>query len=135
MRRRDFVKAVVGSATTAWPLIARAEQSNRIRRIAVLQTLDENDPDAQRRLAAFVDGLRQRGWGEGSVVIDVLWGSGDTERTRRYAIELIRMQPDVILCGGSIALLPLKRATRTIPIVFTGIFDPVGSGLRPKRRL
>lgn len=125
MMRREFI---LGGTAAAWPLVVRAQQNNRIRRIAVLQTLDENDPNAQRRVTVFVDRLRQLGWGEGAVMINIRWGGGDTERTRQYAMELIHMQPDVIYCAGSIALLPLKRATHTIPIVFTGLFDPVGGG-------
>ena len=128
MRRRDFIKVVAGSAVT-WPLVARAQQPERMRRIGVLQAGSESDPISQRRRAAFVDGLRKLGWTEGTnILIHDRWVGEDTDRIRLYVTELTGMRPDVIWASASLPLLLLKRATRTIPIVFTRVYDPVGSG-------
>jgi putative ABC transport system substrate-binding protein len=127
MRRRAFILALAGAA--ACPFAARAQQTERMRRIGVLQPISESDPEAQLRKAAFVAGLQKLGWTEGAnVTIDYRWGGGDSERTRHYAAELVGLKPDVIWTGGALPLLPLKRATRTIPIVFSQVYDPVGSG-------
>jgi putative ABC transport system substrate-binding protein len=127
MRRREFISVVGGAA--AWPLAARAQQAKQLLRIGVLLGINESDPDAKARIAAFVEGLQQLGWTHGANVrIDYHWAGSDPERNRRYATELAGMQPDVIWTTGSLALLALKRATHTIPIVFTSVFDPVGSG-------
>jgi putative tryptophan/tyrosine transport system substrate-binding protein len=127
MRRREFIGGPGGAA--AWPLAARAQQPERMRRIGVLEPISESDPEAQRRIAAFVGGLQKFGWTVGTnVMIDYRWANGDTDRIRLYATELTGMQPDVIWVSGALSLLPLKRATHTIPIVFTQIYDPVGSG-------
>jgi putative tryptophan/tyrosine transport system substrate-binding protein len=128
MRRREFIKLVAGAAA-AWPLVARAQQPERMRRIGVLLAASESDPESQRRKAAFVDGLQKFGWKDGTnILIDYRWAGDDADRIRLYATELTGMRPDVIWTSGALPLLPLKRATRTIPIVFTGIYDPVGSG-------
>ena len=128
MRRREFI-GLVGGAAAAWPLAARAQQSERVRRIGVLQAIDESDPEGQRRKAAFVRGLQKLGWTEGAnLVIDYRWGGSNSERIRLYTAELVGLKPDVIWTSGALALLPLKRATRTIPIIFTLVYDPVGSG-------
>src|SRR6516225_6621141 len=128
MRRRDFIKVVAGSAITR-PLVARAQQPERTRRIGVLLVGSESDPEWQLRRAAFVDGLRKFGWTEGTnVLIHDRWVGDDAARVRLYATELTGMRPDVIWTSGSLQLLLLKRATRTIPIVFTQVYDPVGSG-------
>jgi putative ABC transport system substrate-binding protein len=128
MRRRDFIKVVAGSAITR-PLVARAQQPERTRRIGVLLVGSESDPEWQLRRAAFVDGLRKFGWTEGTnVLIHDRWAGDDTDRIRLYATELTGMQPDVIWAIGSLPLLFLKRATHTIPVVFTLVYDPVGSG-------
>ncbi len=128
MKRREFI-TLLGGAAVAWPLAARAQQPERMRRIGVLQPIDESDPEGQRRKAAFDRGLQKLGWTEGAnLVIDYRWGGSDSERSRRYAAELVGLQPDVIWTSGALGLLPLKQATRTIPIVFTLIYDPIGSG-------
>jgi putative ABC transport system substrate-binding protein len=127
MKRREFI-AGLGSAA-AWPLAARAQQLERMRRIGVLQPNSESDPESQLRRAAFVDGLQKFGWTEGTdVMIHYRWAGGDADRIRLYATELTGMRPDVIWTSGALSLLPLKRATRTVPIVFTAVYDPVGSG-------
>jgi len=128
MRRREFI-TLLGGAAAAWPLAARAQQGERIRRIGVLQSLAADDPEGQTRLAAFAQGLQQSGWTIGrNVQIDTRWAAGDAERFRRYAAELVALAPDVILAVGAAAAGPLQQATRTVPIVFTVVSDPVGAG-------
>jgi ABC-type uncharacterized transport system substrate-binding protein len=130
MRRREFIKVIAGS-TAAWPLAAFAQQSERMRRIGVLVGggLDADDSDMQVRIGAFEDGLKQLGWTNGqNVRIDIRAGAGDTDRIRRYAEELVAVAPDVILATGAAAVAPLLKATRTLPIVFTNVVDPVGAG-------
>src|SRR6516164_8627944 len=127
MRRRTFIAALGGAA--AWSVVARGQQPERMRGIGVLQPGSESDPVSQLRRAAFVDGLRKFGWTEGTnVLIHYRWVGDDAARVRLYATELTGMRPDVIWTSGSLQLLLLKRATRTIPIVFTQVYDPVGSG-------
>ena len=127
MRRRQFISLIGGAA--AWPLAARAQQSERMRRIGVLTNLTENDPEGQSRNEAFRQGLHQLGWTDGgNVRIDYRGTLGDAERTRRYAAELVALAPDVILATGSAAAGPLLQATRTVPIVFVNVPDPVGAG-------
>src|SRR6195256_2405897 len=127
MRRRAFIAALGGAAR--WPRVGPTQHPERVRRIGVLQPINESDPEAQLRIAAFVGGLKRFGWTEGSnVMIAYRWGGSDADRIRLYATELTGMQPDVIWTTGALSLLPLKRATHTIPIVFTQVFDPVGSG-------
>jgi putative ABC transport system substrate-binding protein len=126
-KRRAFITLLGGAA--AWPLAARAQQGDRIRRIGVLQAISETDPEAHLRKAAFVGGLQKLGWTEGTnVTIDYRWAGADADRIRLYVTEIIGMGPDVIWTSGALSLLPLKRATRTVPIVFTQVYDPVGSG-------
>jgi putative ABC transport system substrate-binding protein len=128
MRRREFI-TVLGGAAAAWPLYARAQQGDRMRRIGVLMSLTADDPEGQVRLTAFLQGLQQLGWTDGrNVRIDTRWGAGDADRSRRYAAELIALAPDVILASGTSTMGPLLRATRTVPIVFTQVTDPVGAG-------
>ena len=127
MRRREFITLLGGAAT--WPLAARTQQSERVRRIGVLEGLTENDPERQARNAAFMQGLRQLGWIEGrNVRIEHRWSALDADRIRKYAAELLALAPEVILVTGSAALGPLLQATRTVPIVFTIVPDPVGAG-------
>ena len=129
MRRRDFIAGIAGSAT-AWPLVARAQQPSRMRRIGVLTQYREGDPIAVLRIAAFVQRLRDLGWEEGrNLAIEYRWAAGDAGSYRRLAAELVATQPDVLLASLAPALAALLQATRTIPIVFTSILDPVGSGL------
>jgi putative ABC transport system substrate-binding protein len=128
MRRREFI-ALVGGAACAWPLAARAQQPERIRRIGVLHSLAAGDPEGQARLTAFVQGLQELGWTDGrNVRIDYRWTAGDAERARRYAAELVALAPDVILAHGGGVVPSLLQATRTVPIVFTQTPDPVGAG-------
>jgi putative tryptophan/tyrosine transport system substrate-binding protein len=118
MRRRECITLLGGAAIT-WPLAARAQQGERIRRIGVLMDLAESDPEGQARIAAFLQGLAQLGWTDGrNVRIDTRWTAGDADRTRRQAAELIALAPDVVVATGTPSLGPLMQATRTVPIVF-----------------
>ena len=128
MRRREFI-AGLGSAVV-WPLIARAQQGDRVRRIGVLMPGDENDPVYKRRVAAFTQTLAGLGWTDGrNVRIDLRWGGGDINRIQALARELVGLQPDVIMTSGTPATAAFQRETRTIPIVFAGAADPVASGI------
>jgi putative tryptophan/tyrosine transport system substrate-binding protein len=127
MRRREFITLVAGAA--AWPLPLDAQQGERMRRIGMLMNLDENDPEAHARKAAFVQTLQELGWSvDRNLRIEHRWGAGDAERLRKNAIELATLAPEVILAEGSASLGPLQRVTRNIPIVFTIVPDPVGAG-------
>src|ERR1700722_9822076 len=127
MKRREFI-TLLGSAAVAWPLAARAQQGERMRRVGVLQGLAADDPLAQANNAAFLQELQQLGWIDGrNVRIDFRWGAGDAADMRKYAAELVALAPDVILTPGS-SVGPLLQATRTVPIVFVIVPDPVGSG-------
>jgi putative ABC transport system substrate-binding protein len=126
--RRDFI-ALLGGTAVAWPLAARARQPEQMRRIGVLMSLAADDVEGQARLAAFAQGLQQLGWAEGrNVRIDYRWGAGDADRIRRYAAELVALGPDVILAQGAPAMVALQQATRSVPIVFGDVIDPVGAG-------
>src|SRR5262245_14190254 len=127
IRRRKFLATLCGAA--AWPLAARAQQGGRMRRIAVLMNASSDDADGQARVIAFVQALQELGWTDGrNARIDMRWGSGDAERYRRYAQELVALAPDVILAPTGAVVAALQRATRTVPIVFTSVIDPVGAG-------
>jgi len=127
IRRRKFLATLGGAA--AWPLAACAQQRERMRRIGLLMPYVANDPQAQMRNAAFLQGLQQLGWTVGqNVQLDYRWSGGNMDDTRRYAAELAALAPDVIFAPGSAAVGPLQQATRTVPIVFVLIVDPVGSG-------
>ena len=127
MRRRDFI-TVIGSAA-AWPLIAVAQQSDRMRRIGVLMGFAESDPEGQALVAAFREGLQQLGWTEGrNVRIDYRWTALDKELMQRFAKDLVALQPDVILTQSTPATAVLLQQTRTIAIIFANVSDPVGSG-------
>jgi putative ABC transport system substrate-binding protein len=116
-------------AAAAWPLAARAQQPERMRRIGVLMNMAADDPTGQTRLLAFAQALAQAGWTDGrNVRIDIRWGAGDPERIRKYAAELVALAPDVILASGGTTLGPLRQVSRTVPTVFTGVGDPVGAG-------
>ena len=126
MQRREFI-AGLGAASSAWPLAARAQQDGLVRRIAVLSPYAENDPQAKVYLSGFTQGLAELGWIEGrNLRIDVRWAAGD--QARMYAKELVNLQPDVILADLTPQTSALQRETRTIPIVFVVVSDPVGSG-------
>jgi putative tryptophan/tyrosine transport system substrate-binding protein len=128
MRRRNFIALLGGAA--AWPLTARAQQGEGVRRIGVLMPSGERDPETQLRLGAFREGLQKLGWTEGrNLRIDYRWGGGSIERTRTYAAELVALKPDVILGAPTSAAVALHRETRTIPVVFAQVPDPVGVGL------
>ena len=127
MRRREFITLLGGAA--AWPLAARAQQGKPMRRIGVLMNLAIDDSEGQTRITAFVQGLQQLDWSVGSNLrIDYRWGAGDAERFRRYAAELVALAPDVILASGA-TVTALQQVTRTIPIVFAQVTDPVGLGV------
>jgi len=129
LKRRDFM-ALLGCSAAAWPLAARAQQAERMRRIGVLMPATADDLDGQARIAAFRQGLQQLGWTDGrNVRIDTRWSAGDADDIRKYAAELAALAPDVILATGSATLAPLLQATRAVPIVFTIVPDPVGAGL------
>jgi putative ABC transport system substrate-binding protein len=128
MQRRDFIKTIVGSAV-AWPLAARAQQTERMQRIGVLMGLAPDDQQGREWLAAFLQSLQELGWMDGrNVLIDVRWARGGTSGARKYAAELVGLAPDVILASGGGVTEILLQATRTIPIVFTLTPDPVGAG-------
>ena len=128
MNRRSFITLLGGAAAT-WPLAARAQQPDGMRRIGVLMHLPENDPEAQARMRAFRQGLQQLGWVEGrNVRIDYRFGAADVDRARRSAAELIALAPDVIQASGSGPMAAVQQATRTVPIVFAQVPDPVNAG-------
>ena len=128
MRRREFVALLGGVAT--WPLVAHAQQPDRMRKVGVLMGAVANSAHGQARIAAFQQGLQQLGWTEGrNVRIDTRWpAAGNSDEIRRYALELLALTPDVILATGSISMAPLLQTTRVVPIVFVQVVDPVGSG-------
>ena len=127
MRRRNFI-SLLGSAA-AWPLTARAQQGERMRRIGVLMNRAAENPEGQARLAAFQQGLQQLGWSDGrNMRIDIRWGEDDIERESKYAAELVALAPDVILASGTLSVAALQRVSRTLPIIFVGVTDPVGAG-------
>ena len=127
MKRREFI-SLIGGMVVAWPLAPRAQQRERVRRIGVLMPTDADNPDNQARLAAFLQGLQQFGWTVGrNLRIDLRWAAGEVERNRQYAAELLALAPEVIVAVGS-GVPALKQATRTVPIVFTIVADPVGLG-------
>jgi putative tryptophan/tyrosine transport system substrate-binding protein len=130
MKRRAFI-TLLGGAVAAWPLAARAQQPERMRRIGVLVTLAEGASGTKAWLTAFQEGLRQLGWTHGNIRIDYRWGGNDRQRLRTYAVELVQMAPDVILCSGVPALAALHRETSTLPIVFAQVSDPVNLGFVP----
>jgi putative tryptophan/tyrosine transport system substrate-binding protein len=128
VRRRDFI-TLLGGAAAAWPLAARAQQGDRMRRIGVLMPAAADDRDAQDRLAAFLQGLQQSGWSVGrNMRIEYSWTSSDADSVRKSAADLVALAPDVILANGSAAMGPLLRATRAVPVVFAAVADPVGAG-------
>jgi putative tryptophan/tyrosine transport system substrate-binding protein len=128
MRRRDFIKAIAGSAA-AWPRAARAQQPQQVRRIGILMNFSSDDPEGQARLHAFDQALQKLGWSEGgNMRTEIRWAADDTDRFRRYSEELVAFAPDVILASTSASVAALQRATRSIPIVFANVIDPVGAG-------
>ena len=129
MKRREFI-ALLGGAAAAWPLAARAQQGERMRRVGVLVNLAANDPMGQARVAAFVQGLQAAGWSDGrNVRIDTRWAAADPGNYGKYAAELISLGPYVVLASTTAAVARLQQVSRTMPIVFVSVIDPVGSGL------
>ena len=129
MQRREFI-TLLSSAAAAWPLAARAQQAKAMRRIGVLTNLTEHDPEERRRVASFTQALQKLGWQDGhNVQIDYRTTGGDAERTRRYAAELVALAPDAILAVGAATTAALQQATRTVPVVFVLLPDPVGAGV------
>jgi ABC-type uncharacterized transport system substrate-binding protein len=133
LKRREFI-TLLGGAAVGWPLAARAQQGVRMRRIGVLTAVPSDDPEGMARIGAFLQELQQLGWTDGrNVRIDYRWGADDTERIRaerirKYVAELVELAPDVVLVNGASSLRPLQEATRTVPIVFVQVTDPVGGG-------
>ena len=128
MQRRDFI-TLLGGAVTVWPLVARAQQSEQMRRIGVLMNRASNDPEGKDRIAAFQQALRQLGWTDGgNVRIDIRWGEDDVDRERKGAAELVALAPDIILAAGTLSVAALQRVGSTLPTVFAGVADPVGAG-------
>ena len=128
MQRRDFI-TLLGCAAATWPLTARAQQRGLLRRIGVLMSWDESDPEIKTFFSSFMQGLAESGWTDGgNVQMEVRWAGGNVDRLRMFAKELVDLQPDVILATSTPATAALQQATRAIPIVFAGISDPVGAG-------
>jgi len=129
MRRREFI-TLLGGAAVAWPLTAVAQQPDRIRRVGVLLSIAETDPDAQRRIQAFQQGLEELGWTEGrNVRVEYRFGAGDAGLIAAQVADLVALKPDVIVGNSTPVVVALRQATRSIPVVFVQIIDPVGSGL------
>jgi putative ABC transport system substrate-binding protein len=128
MKRRQFI-ALLGSGVVAWPVAGRAQQGDQIRRVGVLMNLDSDDPQSKVRIAAFIEGLQQLGWTDRSNVrIEMRWSAGDLDLARRHATELITLAPDVILADGGTTVGPLQHVTRTVPLVFVNVIDPIAAG-------
>ena len=128
MKRREFI-TLLGGAAAVWPLAARAQQPERMRRIGVLMPLAADDLEGRARLTAFMQALQQLGWADGrNVRIDTRWGGLNAGDIRKFAAELVELAPDVILTMSSVTVAALLQATRTVPIVFTIVVDPVGAG-------
>jgi putative ABC transport system substrate-binding protein len=128
MKRRDFISLVGGAAAT-WPLAVRAQQPDRMRRIGVLMGFGENDPGGKAQLSAFTQGLAELGWTDGrNLRMEVRWTALNVERARMFAKELVGLRPEMILTSGTPTTAALQRETRTIPIVFASVGDPVGDG-------
>jgi ABC-type uncharacterized transport system substrate-binding protein len=129
IRRREVI-TLLGGAAAAWPLAARAQQPERVRRIGVLMSTREGDPQRQAQLAAFMQRLTELGWADGrNVRLDVRWTTGSGDAARKYAAELVALAPDVMISDTSFNVAAVQQATRTVPIVFGGVIDPVGAGL------
>ena len=128
MKRREFILAL-GGAAAAWPLAARAQQAERMRRVVFLHALARNDPEVRTRVAAFRQGLETLGWVENrNVQVEHRFSGGDFAQMQAHATELVSSPPDLIVASGSPVVAALKRASRTIPIVFSAVIDPVGQG-------
>jgi putative ABC transport system substrate-binding protein len=127
MKRRDFIAGL--GAAAAWPLTSRAQQPERVRRVGVLMPFAAGDVEGHARVAAFLQEMQQLGWTDGrNIRVEIRWATGNDDDIRKYAAELIALAPDVILANGSAGVGPLLEATRTVPIVFAIVPDPVGAG-------
>ena len=128
MKRREFI-TLLGGAAAAWPLAARAQQRERMRRIGVLLNLGSDDQEGQTRNAAFLQALQELGWTVGrNIRIDYRWGAGNAELYRKHAADLVALAPDIILTNGTSTIGPVLQTTRTVPIVFVNVTDPVAGG-------
>jgi ABC-type uncharacterized transport system substrate-binding protein len=128
MQRREFI-TLLGGTVAAWPLAARAQQPDGVRRIGVLMQLAEDDPQSRTEVEAFLQGLQELGWSEGrNLQIDTRWSGGDADRIRKNAAELVALAPEVVLAPGGTVVGALQQASRTVPIVFVNVTDPVGRG-------
>jgi len=132
MRRRDFITILGGAA--AWPVAARAQQGDRVRRIGVLLSAAATEVEYQGYLAAFDQEMRRLGWSEGSLRVEVRWNAGDAALSDTHAKELIGLMPDVIVAGSTVSLAAVQQATKTIPIVFVQVADPLTQGFVPSMR-
>ena len=129
IERRKLLATLLGGAAAAWPLAARAQQTERVMRIGVLMAYAESDPEAQAWVAAFREGLQKLGWAEGrNIRIDTRWATADVESIQRVAKELVALQPELVVSTSTPSTAWLLQQTRTIPIIFTNVSDPVGSG-------
>src|SRR5262245_8350033 len=126
--RRELL-AALGGAAAAWPLAARAQQGEQVRRIGVLMNVAADDPEAPARVGAFSQGLAELGWTIGrNVRIDYRWYAGDADMARKYAVELVALAPDVVLAAGTQGVTAIQQVNRPVPVVFVGVADPVGAG-------
>jgi putative ABC transport system substrate-binding protein len=129
MRRRDFIKVIAGSTTAAWPLVGHAQQGERMRHVGMILPAAADDAEFQARVGAFLQALALLGWTIGrNVRIDTRWATTNVGDLRKHAAELVALAPDVILAPGASTLGPLLQATRSVPIVFPYVIDPVGAG-------
>src|SRR5262245_31562986 len=125
MKRREFI-TLLGGAAAAWPLAARAQQGDRVRRIGALMGVAAGGPEAPARVGAFSQGLAELGWTIGrNVRIDYRWYAGDTDMARKYAVELVALAPDVVLAAGTQGVTAIQQVNRPVPVVFVGVADPV----------
>jgi len=128
MQRREFI-TLIGGAAVVWPLAARAQQADQVRRVSVLSNISESDPEAQSMVAALHEGLRELGWvGGRNLQIDHRWAAGNPERTAAFAKELVALKPEVIVAHTTPSVIALRKQTDTIPIVFVQVSDPIGAG-------
>jgi len=129
MKRREFI-TLLGGAAFGWPLAARAQQRERMRRVAVLMSVGADDAEGQSRVTAFAQGLQELGWSEGrNLRVEYRWAAGNADNIRKHAAELVAIKPDVIVGTGTPTVTSLAQATRTVPVVFVQVADPVGAGL------
>jgi putative ABC transport system substrate-binding protein len=128
VRRREFITLIGGA--TAWPLVARAQQPERLRRIGILMNRAADNPEGQDRLAAFHQGLQELGWGIGRKVrLETRWSEDNADQSVKHAAELVALAPDIVLASGTLAVTALQHISRTLPIVFAAVADPVGAGI------